>query len=426
MESWPGTPYPLGATFDGSGTNFALFSEVAERVELCLIDGDGREAHRGADRAHRGRRVRLALLPAVRAARAALRLPRPRSLGSRTRPAVQPEQAAAGPLRQGHQRRDRLGPVALRLRLRGPGLAQRRRLRPPHDVRRRDQPVLRLGGRPDPPRPVQRDGHLRGPRQGAHPAPPRRPRGAAGHVRRPGPPRRHRPPDQAGRDRDRADAGPPVRPGQHAAGQGAAQLLGLQHARVLRPARRLRGDRRGRAEPRPAGAGVQVDGQVDACGGHRGDPGRRLQPHRRGQPPRPDPQLQGDRQPGVLPAGRGRAAVLHGLHRDRQLPERAAPTLPSADHGLAALLGDRDARRRFPVRSGLGPGPRVLRRRPPGDVLRARAAGPGGEPGEADRRAVGRRPGRLPGRELPSAVDRVERRLPRHRPRLLARRAVAG
>jgi isoamylase len=43
VESWPGTPYPLGATFDGSGTNFALFSEVAERVELCLVDGTGAE-----------------------------------------------------------------------------------------------------------------------------------------------------------------------------------------------------------------------------------------------------------------------------------------------------------------------------------------------------------------------------------------------
>ncbi len=38
MQVWPGSPYPLGATFDGSGTNFALFSEVAERVELCLFD----------------------------------------------------------------------------------------------------------------------------------------------------------------------------------------------------------------------------------------------------------------------------------------------------------------------------------------------------------------------------------------------------
>ncbi|HEY8454930.1 MAG TPA: glycogen debranching protein GlgX [Actinopolymorphaceae bacterium] len=43
VEVWPGTPYPLGATFDGAGTNFALFSEVAEAVELCLFDADGQE-----------------------------------------------------------------------------------------------------------------------------------------------------------------------------------------------------------------------------------------------------------------------------------------------------------------------------------------------------------------------------------------------
>jgi isoamylase len=43
MEIWPGTAYPLGATFDGTGTNFAIFSEVAEKVELCLIDDDGSE-----------------------------------------------------------------------------------------------------------------------------------------------------------------------------------------------------------------------------------------------------------------------------------------------------------------------------------------------------------------------------------------------
>ncbi|TFD25820.1 glycogen debranching protein GlgX [Cryobacterium lyxosi] len=43
METWPGTAYPLGATFDGSGTNFALFSEAAQRVELCLIDENGGE-----------------------------------------------------------------------------------------------------------------------------------------------------------------------------------------------------------------------------------------------------------------------------------------------------------------------------------------------------------------------------------------------
>jgi isoamylase len=37
MRTWPGTPYPLGATWDGRGTNFALFSEIAERVQLCLF-----------------------------------------------------------------------------------------------------------------------------------------------------------------------------------------------------------------------------------------------------------------------------------------------------------------------------------------------------------------------------------------------------
>jgi isoamylase len=41
---WPGTPYPLGASYDGAGTNFSLFSEIAEKVELCLIDDDGSES----------------------------------------------------------------------------------------------------------------------------------------------------------------------------------------------------------------------------------------------------------------------------------------------------------------------------------------------------------------------------------------------
>ncbi|MBV2153461.1 glycogen debranching protein GlgX [Kitasatospora sp. SUK 42] len=43
MQVWPGTPYPLGATYDGAGTNFAVFSESADRIELCLIGEDGSE-----------------------------------------------------------------------------------------------------------------------------------------------------------------------------------------------------------------------------------------------------------------------------------------------------------------------------------------------------------------------------------------------
>jgi isoamylase len=40
---WPGTSYPLGASYDGVGTNFALYSGAAERVELCLLERDGME-----------------------------------------------------------------------------------------------------------------------------------------------------------------------------------------------------------------------------------------------------------------------------------------------------------------------------------------------------------------------------------------------
>ncbi|MFJ6522784.1 glycogen debranching protein GlgX [Streptomyces filamentosus] len=43
MQVWPGRAYPLGATYDGAGTNFAVFSEAAHRIELCLIDDDGTE-----------------------------------------------------------------------------------------------------------------------------------------------------------------------------------------------------------------------------------------------------------------------------------------------------------------------------------------------------------------------------------------------
>jgi glycogen operon protein len=42
-ETWPGRAYPLGASYDGAGTNFGLVSEVAEAVELCLFDDDGTE-----------------------------------------------------------------------------------------------------------------------------------------------------------------------------------------------------------------------------------------------------------------------------------------------------------------------------------------------------------------------------------------------
>jgi glycogen operon protein len=45
LTVWPGQPYPLGASWDGTGTNFSIFSEAAERVELCLFDQAGAETH---------------------------------------------------------------------------------------------------------------------------------------------------------------------------------------------------------------------------------------------------------------------------------------------------------------------------------------------------------------------------------------------
>ena len=48
MRVWPGQPYPLGATWDGRGVNFALFSDQASKVELCLFDD--RDGFREKDR----------------------------------------------------------------------------------------------------------------------------------------------------------------------------------------------------------------------------------------------------------------------------------------------------------------------------------------------------------------------------------------
>jgi glycogen operon protein len=46
---WPGTPYPLGASYDGAGTNFSVFSEVADSVDLCLIDEHDNETRIALD-----------------------------------------------------------------------------------------------------------------------------------------------------------------------------------------------------------------------------------------------------------------------------------------------------------------------------------------------------------------------------------------
>ena len=381
---------------------------------------DRRRRHRDPGRAARGRRVRVALLPAGTGPRPALRLPRDRPVRPAQRQPVQSEQAAPRPVRQGDRWPDRRPRVPVLLSVRRPGRAQRRRLGGTHDDVRRGQPLLRLGLRPPAAAQLPRERDLRGPRQGPDPAAPGCARAAAWHLRGHGPPRDHRAPHQARDHGDRAHARAPVRQRPAPGRQGAVELLGLQHDRILRAAQRVRGV----PDARAAGAGVQVDGQDPARGQHRGHPRRRLQPHRRGQPPRPDPVDARHRQRRVLPARRHRQGPLLRHDRHRELAAHAPPARAAADHGLVAVLGHRDARRRLPVRPGLDPGPSVPRGRPALGVLRHGPAGPGHQPGQAHRGAVGPRRRRLPGRRLPTPVERVERRLPRHRARLLARRAV--
>jgi glycogen operon protein len=47
VKALPGVPYPLDCAYDGTGTNFSVFSEVAERIELCLFEEDGKETRIG-------------------------------------------------------------------------------------------------------------------------------------------------------------------------------------------------------------------------------------------------------------------------------------------------------------------------------------------------------------------------------------------
>src|SRR3954469_11723979 len=63
---WPGRPHPLGATWDGAGVNFALYSENAERVELCLFDAAGRREAERIALAERTSFVWHAYLPQAR------------------------------------------------------------------------------------------------------------------------------------------------------------------------------------------------------------------------------------------------------------------------------------------------------------------------------------------------------------------------
>ena len=147
VKLWPGTPFPLGATYDGTGTNFAVFSDVAERVELCLFDADGTETR--VDLPETTAQVWHGYVPTVGAGqRYGFRVhgPYEPSAGLRCNPAkllLDPYATAVdGEVGLGR------GDVHLPLRRPGRRRGQRRRQRAVHAQGRRHEPVLRLGQRP--------------------------------------------------------------------------------------------------------------------------------------------------------------------------------------------------------------------------------------------------------------------------------------
>ena len=183
-----GSPHPLGATWDGRGTNFALFSANATKVELCLFEPrrQARDRARHLARAHRRCVARLSL---ARGARPALRLSRARPLRAGGRPPVQPAQAADRPIQQAARRAILLERCAFRLSHRRQ--AGRPVIRPArqcalHAQVRRRRHRAHLGARTPAGDGVGRHHHLRGACQRPHAAAQRRPRGSARHVSRTG------------------------------------------------------------------------------------------------------------------------------------------------------------------------------------------------------------------------------------------------
>ena len=337
IETWPGRPYPLGRRLRRRRARTSRCSPRSpRRVELCLFDDDGSR--------ERLRRSRRSTPPAGTATSRrqpgpALRLPGARAVGPGARPALQPGQAAARPVRQGD---------------RGRGAAGTRPASPTpsatSDARNDDDsaPFMpQVGrastrtstgattGRPDVPlnETVIYEMHVKG----FTAAPPGHPGAPARHLRRPRPPGRRS-------STSPGSASPPSSccpctsscTTSHLVERGLRNYWGYNSIGFLAP----HNDYAAAGQRGEQVAGVQGDGQGPARGRHRGDPRRRLQPHRRGQPPR-------------ARCCRSRASTTPAYYRlvddeprfyydytgHRQQPQRAPPARAAADHGLACATG---------------------------------------------------------------------------------------
>ena len=204
--------------------------------------------------------------------------------------------------------------------------------------------------------------------------------------------------------------------------KGLRNYWGYNTIGFFAPDPRFRSGRRAGQRGQP----IQGAGACHARRRHRGDSRRGVQPHGRRQSPRANDVVPRHRQPELLPARRGRPALLHGLHGHRQHAQRASSADPAADDGFAALLGARDARRRLSLRPCGCSRAIAARGRSTFQLLHADSSGSDAQPDQDDRRALGRWTRRLPSGKLSHPLGRVERTLPRRHARVLARRRRLG
>ena len=418
----PGSPFPLGATPGEQLGRRARTSRsppaspTASR--LCLFD-DGRRGN--PDPAAGQRRRHLARLRAGSRAGPGLRVPGQRPLGPGPGPALQPGQAAARPLRQGGQRDGLVRAGGARPRRGRPGRAEHPRLRRARAPQPGRGPGVRLAGRAAGPGTATRTRSSTRSTSRASPcAIPDIPPELRGTY--------------AGLGHEAAiahllDLGVttvellPVHqnvPESFLVGRGLTNYWGYNTIGFFAP---HNGYSAAVRAGQPGGQVAEFKAMVDAL--HQAGLEVILDVvfnhTAEGGPDGPTLCFRGIDNPAYyrLEPGDPRRLLRH--HRLRQLAERRRPDHAAADDGLAALLADRDARRRVPVRPGAHAGPPGRRLRQGVGLLRHGRPGPGGLAGQADRRAVGRRPdGQLRPGPVPAAVARVERQVPRHDARLLA------
>ena len=272
-EVWPGAPCPLGATWDGHGVNFAVYSEAATHAYVCLFDAaEPSKEQARLSLGNQTNHVFHGYVPHLRpGALYGFRFDGPGRLSGATGSTCTSWSSTPtrGPSPESPTGRTPWFPIAWKTARRCSTAVCDRGAQGHRAARR-----LRLGGRPSPRGHLASRRLLRAPRQGLHRPPPACAPGAAGDVRGP---------YASGGARSLASVGgdqPRAAPGFRVGARGVSpreetdQLLGLQHVGLLRPRSALLF----LGYSRRASARVQGDGEGAPRGGARGDPRRRLQP----------------------------------------------------------------------------------------------------------------------------------------------------